>query len=676
MRHFCTHFIYSALPLINTDFLVLPCIRKCVSPLQISLAGTRHNLETYPMQVSGHIQSSVAPAIVDATLANIDTSTTTEKPAVTPVVTASPAVHVEAPMSAPTAAPLESTVAAETGAEIQKDRLDFIMIKYIVRGDNPRKYFDPKELAELTESVRVQGINQPILVRPLENGRFKIIAGERRYRAALAAHGDEYEMPVMIRDCSESQARILANIENTQRADMAATEEALSAAVIVGEVKGDRDEAARLLSWSRSKLDSRLALMNCSESVREALNERTIKLGHAELFASLSKESQDKILPALIERSLTVVDLKALIEKAAAKLSAAIFDKADCAACPHNSSVQRTMFNESVTDGSCTNNACYKTKTEAALDATKESLKDEYPVIRIVRAGDNFAQVKLRADGPTGVGEAQAEACRGCADFGAAVSALPERMGLVFKEQCFNTACNQEKVAARIRSEKNAKEAVANAATDASGTKDALKGATEAKGKEKPPAEAKTTVSEGDKVKAYREEVWRKAMKKEIAGSYELSVQYLIALAVTGNIRHVNQTGMTKVFEKLTGASKASDLQKVADQTQQMSPDQMDNAMRMLAVSAMDELPVHELTRLTKHIKLDLTKHWKMDPTFLALFTKSEIEIIAKSVKLDKALGDGFKKLFSEKKEVLIEKLLGVKTFDYSAAIPPVLMYK
>lgn len=65
-----------------------------------------------------------------------------------------------------------------------------------------------------------------------------------------------------------------------------------------------------------------------------------------------------------------------------------------------------------------------------------------------------------------------------------------------------------------------------------------------------------------------------------------------------------------------------------------------------------------------------------MDATFLNLFTKSEIQVIAKSVKLDKALGDGFNKLFAEKKDALIVALTSVKNFDYSAAIPPVLMYK
>ncbi|MCB2551671.1 ParB/RepB/Spo0J family partition protein, partial [Listeria monocytogenes] len=82
------------------------------------------------------------------------------------------------------------------------------------------------------------------------DGKYKIIAGERRYRAATEAHGDEYAMPVMIVDCTEEDAAVLANIENTIRADMSPTEEGKSAAKILGQVKGDRDEAARLLSWS------------------------------------------------------------------------------------------------------------------------------------------------------------------------------------------------------------------------------------------------------------------------------------------------------------------------------------------------------------------------------------------------------------------------------------------
>lgn len=626
------------------------------------------------MQVSGHIQNAVAPAIsaavVDATLKTIPNKTA--EPSAEPVTT-----YVEpAPTSASSEPPAPTN--EQTGVPI-KGVPGVVKIKFIRRGNNPRKYFDDSEMQALINSVREHGINQPILVRPVEDDMYEIIAGERRYRAALTAHGDEYEMPVLIRQCTDAEAQILANVENTLRADMSATEEAESAAVTLGYVKGDRDEAARLLSWSRSKLDSRLALMNCSESVRTALNERKIKLGHAELFAALSKENQDKIMPAVIERSLTVLELKGLIEKAAAKLSAAVFDKTECAACPHNSSVQKTMFDNSVTDGSCTNSSCYKAKTEATLEATKESLKDEYPVIRIVRAGENFAQVKLRPDGPTGVGAEQAEACRACSEFGAAISALPEHVNKVYKDMCFNTSCNQEKVAARIRAEKEAKEALAAATASAnSGAevgKGGKKGASDTKSKEKP-TEVKTTVSENERIKAYREKVWRVAMKKEVASSYERSTQYLLALAVTGNARHINQTQMTKVFETLTGENKGSDILKVAEQAGKLAGDQLDQAINLLAVSAMDELPVGDLTRLAKHTGLDLTKHWKLDAEFLNLLTKSEIQVVAKAIKLDKAIGDGFSKLTTEKKDVFIEKLLAIKAFDYSATIPPVLMYK
>lgn len=626
------------------------------------------------MQVTGHIQGNIAPVnqVVEATLAN---KKSTAKPRAPKV--AAKASEVPLPLADTT-----KVVGQEASGPAQINQLTaspgtqaVVKLKFIQKGNNPRRYFDPVEMEELTASVREHGLQQPILIRPIGDGFYKIIAGERRYRATLEAFGEEFDMHVVIKDCTEFEAAVFAHIENTQRADMSDTEEAASAAKIVGLAKGDREEAARVLSWSRTKLDSRLALMNCSESVRTARDERKIKLGHAELFATLSKDSQDKLLPAVIERALSIPELKALIEKAAAKLATAIFDKAECAACPHNSSVQRTMFETTVLDGSCTNGACYKAKTEATIESTKESLKEEYPVIRIVRAGDNFAQVKLRPDGPTGVGEMQAEACRGCAEFGAAVSALPEALGRVFKDQCFNTVCNQEKVAARVRAEKAALEALTKAGSSADKPKAESDSASTSNVKTAP-TESKTTVSESDKVKAYRENVWRSAMKKEIVLSYDRSIQYLIALAVTGNIRHVDQTGMTKVFEKLVGTSKASDLQKVADQAQELTPDQMDTAMKMMAVSAMEAIPVNELTRLTKHMKLDLTKHWKMDADFLNLFTKSEIQVIAKSVNLDKALGNNFTKLFAEKKDAIVVRLLSLKDFDYSAVIPAVLMYK
>jgi PRTRC genetic system ParB family protein len=627
------------------------------------------------MQVIGLQAGAMTPsAVVDASIATINTETAIAVPAKT---FAAPAPKTEAkPQNLIQVVSPEPEEVKEMAAAMLTRTPGIVKLSFIEPGNNPRNYFEPKEMEELIESVRVHGVAQSILIRPIGDGKYKVIAGERRYRAAMAAHGVDFDMPVLIIECTEEQAAVLAHIENTQRADMSPTEEGKSAAQILGQVQGDRDEAARLLSWSRAKLDSRLALMNCSEQVQATLNERKIKLGHAELFASLAKESQDKLLPAVLERGLTVNDLKSLIEKAASKLSGAIFDRSDCAGCQHNSSVQGIMFEACITDGSCTNSACYKAKTETALEGMKDALKDDYPVIRIVRAGDNFAQVRIRAEGAGGVGEAQAEACRGCNNFGAAISAIPEHLGKAFKDQCFDPVCNQKKVAENIRTQNEAKAALAKASTGTAGSKDAPKGATDDKAKAKAAPAQATSVSEGDKVKEYRVKVWRGAMKRAIVPDYQLSVQILIALAVTGNIRHVNQAGMTDVLEKLTGEKKALDLSAVTTQVKQLESDNLDKATKMLAVQAMSDLPESELVRLAKHVQLDLTKYWKMDTDFLNLFTKSAIQLIAKSVGLDKAIGEGFTKLFNEKKEPLIAALLAVKDFDYSATIPPVLMYK
>lgn len=629
------------------------------------------------MQVTGLQAGTAVPAtaVVDATLASIDSNANEAST----LEVKTPAVQPAAPKASRKAKSKTTT----DNSEPDEDKVDVTMLrrepgvaklKRITRGNNPRTHFDEAEMAELIQSVKVHGVMQPILVRPLDaavidgEALFAIIAGERRYRAALAAHGEDYVMPLLIIECTEEEAAVLSHIENTMRADMSPTEEAVSAAKVVGQVRGDRDEAARLLGWSRATLDKRLALMNCSELVRTTLNERKIRLGHAELFAALAKESQDKLLPAVLERSLSVTDLKGLIEKAAAKLSAALFDKKDCAGCQHNSSVQGTMFGEAITDGSCTNSVCYKAKTESHLEGMKDALKEEYPVIRIVRVGDNFSQVTIRADGPMGVGEVQAEACRGCADFGAAISALPEHLGKTFKGQCFNPECNQKKVAENIRVQTEAKQAAAAQAAGTA-TKDAPKGAAAAGAKEKP-AEVKTSVNEGAQLKEYREKLWRKAMQVEVSKDYQRSVQYLVALALTGNIRHVDQMGMVKVFESVLGEKRASELEGVANQVEQLDPDRLDRTVKMMAVSAMHALPVHDLVRLAKHINLDLTKHWKMDAVFLKMFSKIEIQMIAKAVGLDKAIGDGFNKLFTEKKDDLIKKLLEVPDFDYSATIP------
>lgn len=97
-----------------------------------------------------------------------------------------------------------------------------LKINQLIRGRNPRTFFDPQEMSELVDSVRASGIAQPILVRPLEDGTYRIIAGERRVRAATEVFGDGGEIPALVRECSDDEEDVLSLIENVDRAAIAA----------------------------------------------------------------------------------------------------------------------------------------------------------------------------------------------------------------------------------------------------------------------------------------------------------------------------------------------------------------------------------------------------------------------------------------------------------------------
>jgi PRTRC genetic system ParB family protein len=549
-----------------------------------------------------------------------------------------------------------------------------IVVGKIHPGRNPRKYFDPAEMAELTDSVRENGVIQPILIRPLGDDAYELVAGERRLRAAKAAHGDDYPIPVTIREMSEEEADRLALIENVQRADMAPSEEAVAAARIVGQLKGDREEAAKILGWSRSTLDKRLALMNCSAPVLDALNTRTIQLGHAELLATLAKEKQDKLLPVIVGEKKSVAELKKTIEAAACSLASAIFDKADCAACPHNSSLQTEMFGEAIATGNCTNRTCYTQKTDKQLDTVAYGLKDEFPVIRIVRAGDNHTRVQLVVDGPTGVGEEQAKACHACEHYGAAVSALPDSVGKVYRGQCFDTACNSKKIAARLKAERAAKANAQKPATAAAGVSTTAKGSTKAPVEEK----AVTHISETEKVKTYRVALWRKALRREAASIPDTANIYLLAVALSGLSRNIGGDTMAKIFEKLTDEKASStDLKKNLSTVQEMDAAKRATLTTAMTVAAIEGIEVHHLVAMCQYHKLDLRQHWNLQKSkdFLELLTKSEMRVLADELGLRAALGDSFAKAFNKSKPDLIEALLNVDGFDYAGKLPKVLRF-
>ncbi|MBK4737913.1 PRTRC system ParB family protein [Noviherbaspirillum sp. DKR-6] len=558
-----------------------------------------------------------------------------------------------------------------------------VSLSLISMGRNPRTYFDPAEMAELEASVAAQGVIQPILVRPFGDA-YQLVAGERRYRAAKKVKGDDYEIPVLVKDMTDAEADEVALIENVQRAQMSPTEEAVAAARVLGSCAGDHDEAAKRLGWSRATLIKRLALTNCSEAVRTALNERKIQLGHAELLAAAEKAVQDKALSAILEHNLTVAAVKQQLQSISKSMAAAIFDKSDCAGCQHNSDNQQALFGEAVSTGSCTNGACYTEKTEAELIKRKESLADEFPEVRIVRPGDQYTIIKLVAEGATGVGEEQAKACRACKNYGAAVSAIPDAMGKMYKNQCFDTACNSKMVAKRIAAEKAAEKAAApatekqpaTAAQSSASTAKTTAAATTASTTKT--TTAPTTVQDSNRVKEYRVKQWRTFTKKELMQNPEKNLLVMLSMAATGEFRHVSSGKLSEALGKMSGTKESFScmgLTKAIDAAGTLSEEYRKMMTMGIAASAMDAIEERRLVEIMQFLELDLKNHWQLNSEFLDLLTKSEIEVLCEEIGLKAVLGKNFSKVLGQKKDDIIKALLKVEGFEYKGRVPRSMQY-
>lgn len=554
-----------------------------------------------------------------------------------------------------------------------------LKISQIVVGSNPRRYFDEKEMTELKSSIQAQGVLQPILVRPLGTV-FEIVAGERRWRGAQEVHGVDYLIPVYIRDMTDAEAAAAGANENMIRASMSPSEESEVASKILGQSNGNYDEAAKRLGWTRTTLEKRLALMNCSQSVRDALTERKIQLGHAELFATATKDKQDAVLAKLLTLpSMPLVqDFKKQLEQISKSLVTAIFGKEECAGCQFNSTNQSQLFAEAISDGFCTNSPCFDLKTEQELETRSVALKDEFPVVKIVKGGEKFTVIKIVAEGATGVGEDQAKACKSCQSYGAAISAIPGSVGQIYRSQCFDTVCNSNKVAERIKADKAAAAAKTLETTSAVASgKDTVKSAS--KTVEKTEASVKVSVTDSTRVKEYRVKQWRKILVKELFANEEKNKAVLLALGLCGLARHINGTKLTKAYTALTGTdTSTSGTGKVGAMAQALllADDAVKAKLQMaLAASIEDNIDERDMRQLLEFLEVDMAKHWKLNKEYLDTMTKSEIDVVVDEIGLKAFIGKDYSKLMNGKKDEIIKALLEVKDFVYEGKLPKVMQY-
>jgi ParB family chromosome partitioning protein len=200
----------------------------------------------------------------------------------------------------------ETATAKAEAAAAAEHALRSMPVDLIQRGRyQPRSDFEPESLQELADSIRAQGIVQPIVVRRLPGQeRYEIIAGERRWRAAQIA--GLHEVPVLVRNVDDRTAMSVALIENIQRKDLNAIEEATALHRLVNEFGLTHEKVAEAVGRSRAAVSNLLRLLELAEAVRHMVEKRELEMGHARALLALPLEQQPAAARHVVARSMSV----------------------------------------------------------------------------------------------------------------------------------------------------------------------------------------------------------------------------------------------------------------------------------------------------------------------------------------------------------------------------------
>ena len=202
--------------------------------------------------------------------------------------------------------------ASEDGA------LKQLPVDLVQRGKyQPRKDIEPESLQELADSIKAQGVMQPIVVRPVSDRKYEIIAGERRWRATQLAGLDV--IPAVVRDVSDEAAIAMALIENIQREDLNPIEEAASLQRLQQEFELTQQEVATAVGKSRSTVANLLRLMSLQEDVRRLVEHGDLEMGHARALLGLEGNDQSHAARSVVGKGLSVRQTEAMVRNFLAK---------------------------------------------------------------------------------------------------------------------------------------------------------------------------------------------------------------------------------------------------------------------------------------------------------------------------------------------------------------------
>ncbi|MEY4719113.1 MAG: hypothetical protein RL563_1731 [Pseudomonadota bacterium] len=222
---------------------------------------------------------------------------------------------------------LGDVVAPKIAEKSQSDVL-YLPIEFLRRGKyQPRKDIDPEKLKELSDSIAAQGIIQPIVVRRLSEDKYEIIAGERRWRAAQLA--ELSDVPVIVKDIDDRSVMAVALIENIQREDLNALEEAEALHRLLDEFELTHQQIAESIGRSRAAVSNLLRLLDLAPDVKNMLGKGVLEMGHARALLGLEESKQIEIANKVVKQNLSVRAVEKLVREASEEKQAINHKKMD-----------------------------------------------------------------------------------------------------------------------------------------------------------------------------------------------------------------------------------------------------------------------------------------------------------------------------------------------------------
>ena len=213
--------------------------------------------------------------------------------------------------------PVEAVPATKTSSDSRNSAgLNYVSVDLIDRSPfQPRQQINAEGIQELADSIRSQGLIQPVVVRKLTD-RYELIAGERRWRAAQLA--GLQEIPAVIKEANDQTAAAMALVENLQREDLNPVEEAYAISNLIKQFNWTHQEVADAVGKARATISNSLRLLDLSSGVRDLIKQKQISMGHARALLALPKDQQEKLAQTVVDQQLSVRQVEQLIRRISA----------------------------------------------------------------------------------------------------------------------------------------------------------------------------------------------------------------------------------------------------------------------------------------------------------------------------------------------------------------------